>query len=154
MFSIEGGFSADSRGRKMTGGRIGEENPTKRTILVMFVALLVFPLISAAFGFGKDKDLKNPIQITTDTLYDRNPDAIRIHDGKIWLFYTRGRNPIGVRGVSGYDPDADVYDIYFRTANNPAELVMAPENLAPGSDQVKVNSQRDIAVVEARDKSI
>jgi len=138
----------------MKGRRNEEENPVNKTILIIVVALLVFSLAGMAFGPGKDRDRKGPIQITTDARYDRNPDAVRTHDGKIWLFYTRGRNPIGVRGVSGYDPDADVYDIYFRTARNPDELVTAPENLVPGSDLVTVNSQRDIAVVEARDKSI
>jgi hypothetical protein len=95
-----------------------------------------------------------PVQLTINPRYDRNPNLLKTADGKFWLFFTRGRNPIGVRGVSGYDPDSDSYDIYFKTAGTVAGLKKAAEYLVPASNLVTINTQRDIAAVQAADKSI
>lgn len=95
-----------------------------------------------------------PVRITNSARYDRNPNFLKTKDGKCWLFYTRGRNPIGVRGVSGYDPDGDYYDIYYRLSGSVGGLKTAKEVLVPGSSSVTANTQRDIAVVQATDGTV
>jgi len=131
----------------------------KKTICVLVVLFLTvstigIPKLQGQGSAGISAALAKPIQLTTNTRYDRNPNLLKTADGKYWLFFTRGRNPIGVRGVSGYDPDADNYDIYYKTAGTVGGLKKAAEHLVPGSDLVTVNTQRDIAVVQAADKSI
>ncbi len=112
------------------------------------IALFVF------FFIAKVALAATPIQITNGTRYDRNPNFLKATDGMCWLFFARGRNTAGVRGAGGYDPDADNYDIYYKTARSVKGLKKAAEHVVPGSEAVSVNTQRDIAVVQAADGTI
>jgi hypothetical protein len=94
------------------------------------------------------------VQVSTGSRYDRDPEFLKAKDGSYWLFFTRGRTSPGVRGVNSYDPDADNYDIYYKTAKKVSGLTSAAEHLVPGSDAVTVNAQRDIAAVQAADGTI
>jgi hypothetical protein len=93
-----------------------------------------------------------PVQITADTHYVRNPSVLETNNGMWWLFYTRGRDPRGVRGSDGYDPDVDYYDIYYRTAQTPLGLKFAKDQKVPGT--YPDNAQRDVSAVQTRDKTI
>ncbi len=119
---------------------------TRRTTVSLCVLILFVFAASAVFAA--------PVQITSGSRYDRNPNFLKTKDGRCWLFFTRGRNTIGVRGVSGYDPDGDFYDIYYKTASTPGGLKRAAEQLVPGSDSVTSMTQRDIAAVQASDGTI
>jgi hypothetical protein len=71
-------------------------------------------------------EVSQPTFLTDSTKYDRNPSII--HDGsKYWLFYTKADSATGVRGSGGYDPDADAYVIYYKTASTIAGLAAATE---------------------------
>jgi hypothetical protein len=67
------------------------------------------------------------------------------------LFFTRACHG-GVRGVDGYDPDSDSYDIYYKTAKSLPSLQKAPEIIVPGSDPN--HGQRDVATLQASDGRI
>ena len=93
-----------------------------------------------------------PFQLTTDPHYDRNPSFFQASDGAYWLFFARGRDPRGVRGLDGYEPDLDYYDIYYKTARSIPRLQKAPESMIPRSPPD--NAQRDIAALQTSDGKI
>jgi len=93
-----------------------------------------------------------PFQLTTDPHYDRNPSFFQASDGTYWLFFTRGRDPRGVRDFNGYNPDLDYYDIYYKTARSIPQLQKAPETIIPGTPPD--NAQRDIAALQSNDGKI
>lgn len=92
------------------------------------------------------------LQLTTNPHYDRNPSVFEAKDGTWWLFFTRATNPIGIRGVNGYDPDQDTYDIYFKTARSLLGLQKAAEFKVPGSNPA--HGQRDVSALQASDGKI
>ena len=91
-------------------------------------------------------------QVTRDSHYDRNPSLMQARDGTYWLVFTRGRDPLGIRGLNGYDPDVDYYDIYYRTAKTIPGLLIAQERKVPGT--YPDNAQRDVAALQAGDGTI
>ena len=56
------------------------------------------------------REVSRPIQLTTDSHYDRDQSFFISSDGTYWLFFTRGR---GDPSAPGYNPDSDFYDIYY-----------------------------------------
>jgi len=64
--------------------------------------------------------------LTTNGEYDRNPSIV--HDGtNYWLFYTKG-DDVSTSGVRGsYNPDADSYVVYYKSAGTIAGLAGASE---------------------------
>jgi len=120
-------------------------------------SLFLIPAICAiavsVLASGSTPDSK-AFRVTTSPRYDRNPSFFKADDGTYWLFFARGRNSIGIRGMNGYDPDYDSYDIYYKTARNIQALQRATEKLLPGSDQVTFNTQRDVAALQASDGRI
>jgi hypothetical protein len=125
--------------------------------LFLLVAVLI---ISAIFTMAvpvvasDENAASKPFQVTTSPRYDRNPSFFKSDDGTYWLFFARGRNPEGIRGINGYDPDTDSYDIYYKTARSIPSLRNTKEQLVPGSDLVDFNTQRDITALQASDGTI
>lgn len=105
-----------------------------------------------AMASGAIQPVSKPFQITTDSHYDRNPSIFQANDGTFWLFFTRGTDYRGVRGFNGYEPDSDLYDIYYKTAKSLPGLQKAAENKVPMSDPN--NGQRDVATLQASDGKI
>jgi hypothetical protein len=71
-------------------------------------------------------EVSQPAYGTNNGEYDRNPSVI--YDGSVyWLFYNKGddTSTSGVRGT--YNPDADTYVIYYKTAATIAGLSAAAE---------------------------
>jgi hypothetical protein len=128
----------------------------KRMIFGTLLALCLLTMIGIipAMACSPATQLMSPpFQLTTDPHYDRNPSFFQANDGTYWLFFTRGRSG-GVRVDGGYDPDYDLYDIYYKTARSIPGLIKATENLVPGSNLVRDNTQRDIAALQASNGTI
>jgi len=72
-------------------------------------------------------DVSQSVPITDNANYDRNP-SITTDGSMYWLFYTRGDDVStdGVRG-GGYNPDADTYVVYYKTAATLPDLAGATE---------------------------
>jgi nitrous oxidase accessory protein NosD len=88
-------------------------------------ALLVVLAFAVLPAQGAIIDVSQPVHVTDQGGYDRNPSVI--NDGTdYWLFYTKGDNG-GVRGEGGYNPDADSYVVYYKTASTIAGLAAATE---------------------------
>jgi len=93
-----------------------------------FNALLVcFLTLFAGAAIGANIDVSQPSYSTVNNAYDRNP-SIMFDGGDYWLFYTKGDNVStdGVRGPS-YNPDADTYVVYYKTASTIDGLAGAAE---------------------------
>ena len=93
-----------------------------------------------------------PVQITSDSHYERNPSVLKGDNGMWWLFYTRGRDDSGVRGYNGYNPDLDYYDIYYRVARTKEGLRSAQDYKVPGN--YPDNAQRDVSAIKTGDGTI
>jgi len=131
-----------------------EEKMKSKLLFGIIPAMLILTLATIpVLASPPMQPTSKPFQLTTDTHYDRNPSFFQANDGTYWLFFTRGRSG-GVRGVGGYDPDFDSYDIYYKTARSIPQLAKATENLVPGSNLVDHNTQRDIAALQASDGTI
>lgn len=120
--------------------------------IVSVVLLLAVVGIMPTVASRAVQPVSKPIQITTDSHYDRNPSFFQANDGTYWLFFTRGTDNRGVRGFNGYDPDSDHYDIYYKTAKSLPSLQKATENKVPASNPI--NGQRDVATLQASDGKI
>ena len=118
-------------------------------LFLVLAGIAVLPCLAACGPLQGPGDL---IQITTSPYYDRNPSMFQAKDGTYWLFYTRGRDERKIRDVSGYNPDLDYYDIYYRTAKAIPGLVAAQEKKVPGP--YPHNAQRDVAALQAGDGTI
>ena len=93
-----------------------------------------------------------PVQITSDSHYERNPSVLKGDNGMWWLFYTRGRDDRGVRGYYEYNPDVDYYDIYYRVARTKEGLRSAQDHKVPGI--YPDNAQRDVSAIKTGDGTI
>ncbi len=100
---------------------------SKELILKTICLLVAIVFMAPAGGWAEEIQVSQHKYLTTNGDYDRNPSII--HDGaNYWLFYTKGDQPApAVRGVGGYDPDADSYVVYYKTAATLAGLTGAPE---------------------------
>jgi parallel beta-helix repeat protein len=91
------------------------------------VAIILLVAFVGKPGSSATIEVSLPTVTTSNSEYDRNPSII--NDGtNYWLFYTKGDNTStsGVRGPS-YNPDADTYVVYYKTAGTIAGLVAASE---------------------------
>jgi len=125
--------------------------------VVLASCLLAMPGIIPAVAHGPTlQPVSVAFQLTSDPHYDRNPTLFQARDGTWWLFFTRGLDSIGVRGLYGYDPDQDRYDIYYKTVGwqdgSFLGLPKATEKLLPGSDAS--HGQRDVTALQASDGKI
>ncbi len=85
--------------------------------------------------------VSQPTYLTANSAYDRNPSPY--YDGSnYWVFYTKGDDTStgGVRG-GGYDPDADAYVIYYRTASSVLDLATATEQVVTPSQPTPSGSR-------------
>jgi hypothetical protein len=124
-------------------------------VLAISLALPLAGIVSASGSEIPDSKMGKLVKMSSDPRYDRNPSFLISKDKTYWLFFARGRNPIGIRGIDGYDPDSDSYDIYYKTAKSIPALQKAKENLIPGSNKVPpFNAQRDIATLQTNDGTI
>jgi hypothetical protein len=95
----------------------------KRT-LVMAIALLAMLVTS---GWAATIEVSGATHMTANAEYDRNPSIV--YDGSdYWLFWTKG-DDVSTAGVRGgtYNPDADTYVVYYKTAGTLAGLASAAE---------------------------
>jgi hypothetical protein len=99
---------------------------TKRYVCTwLFIVALV--LVGASPALAADIEVSGNTAMTANAEYDRNPSVI--YDGSdYWLFWTKGddTSTSGVRGGS-YNPDADTYVVYYKTAGTLAGLAAASE---------------------------
>jgi len=135
------------------------ERRSYRTCGFILMACLLVGVIPSTTMAKNDPLYTNPVQLTTDSHYDRNPSILLADDGTYWLFFTRGRDDQGVRGYPSanppyepYDPDMDYYDIYYKTARSLPGLLKATELKIPGP--YPNNAQRDVAALQAGDGTI
>lgn len=127
-------------------------SPVKLVFLIVLLAgIAVVPCMAGCGPFQGSGDL---LQITTNPRYDRNPSLFQAKDGRYWLFYTRGRDPTGIRDLNGYIPDLDFYDIYYRNAKTIPGLKIAQERMVPGPSTPLDNAQRDVAALQTGDGTI
>jgi parallel beta-helix repeat protein len=98
-------------------------------------------------------EVSQPTYLTSNAnKYDRNPSII--HDGtNYWLFYTKADSTVGVRGQDGYNPDADAYVIYYKTAStiaglaDVAETKLAISDASPAGSRPSGFTQREVSAV-------
>ncbi|MDD1668882.1 MAG: hypothetical protein LUO97_03685, partial [Methanomicrobiales archaeon] len=128
------------------------ESKTYRTFGIIIVACIAFGIIPCTAIPFEGIAPSHPIQLTTDPNYDRNPSLLLADDGTYWLFFTRGKDPRGIRSLD-YNPDLDYYDIWYKQSRSLGGLQRAPEVRIPGSDGV-TSAQRDIAAVQSEDGKI
>jgi hypothetical protein len=93
--------------------------------IVCLLAGIIF--LASAGTWAATIEVSQPTYLTSNQRYDRNPSII--NDGtNYWLFYTKGDQAApAIRGQGGYDPDADNYVVYYKTAGSVAGLTGATE---------------------------
>ena len=125
------------------------------TLCFFLISCILFWIIPCS-AISKDCiPSSNPLQLTRDSHYDRNPSILLADDGTYWLFFTRGQNSLGIRGYQGYDPDMDYYDIWYKQARSLEGLKRAVEIQMPLEPPATSQSaQRDVAAVQTRDGGI
>ena len=92
-------------------------------VCLLSAALLVATVVPVS---GATIEVSGATHMTANAEYDRNPSIV--YDGSdYWLFWTKGddTSTAGVRGV--YNPDADTYVVYYKTADTLAGLATATE---------------------------
>jgi hypothetical protein len=108
--------------------------------LTLAVSLMLVPAVVSA----------NPgaIQVTTHSNYDRNPSIVVLDQaigslsaGDWVVFFTRGQSG-GVR--DGYNPDADTYDIYYKSYNVSASSWLTTTQVTGHGN----HDQRDVAALQ------
>jgi hypothetical protein len=135
------------------------ERRSYRTFGIILIACLLVGVIPCT-AMAKNEPLNtNPVQLTTNTHYDRNPSILLADDGTYWLFFTRGRDEQGIRGYfsviqnNPYNPDLDCYDIWYKRSRSLEGLKWAPESKIPFQDDADLG-QRDVAAVQTHDERI
>jgi|GEM_PF-1303501 len=64
------------------------------------------------------REVSQPVQLTANPKFDRNPTFFKANNGVWWVFFARGR---GDPTAPGYNPDIDYYDIcYIKSTDNGA----------------------------------
>jgi len=81
-------------------------------ILLTSVLMATFKIAPATTmpDSPETREVSRPIQLTTNSSYDRDACFLEDQYGTWWLFFTRGR---GDPSALGYNPDNDFYDIYY-----------------------------------------
>jgi hypothetical protein len=131
------------------------ERRSRVTFGFILVACIIFGIIPCTAIPMDHIASSNPIQLTRDPHYDRNPSTLLADDGTYWLFFTRGQNPLGIRGNQGYDPDMDYYDIWYKKARSLEGLKWAVETRMPlEPPETSQSAQRDVAAIQSRDGKI
>jgi hypothetical protein len=133
-------------------GGVNLERRSHVTLGFILIACIGFGILPCTAFPADGIALSHPIQLTTDPHYDRNPSILLADDGTYWLFFTRGKDPRGIRGYEGYDPDSDYYDIYYMTARSLPGLLKATEKKVPGT--APDNARRDVAALQSGDGTI
>jgi len=102
------------------------------------ICLLAAILVLASAGaWAATIEVSQPTYMTSNQRYDRNPSII--NDGtNYWLFYTKGDQAApAIRGSGGYNPDADNYVVYYKTASTIAGLAGATETKLAFSESAR-----------------
>ncbi|MCD6163719.1 MAG: right-handed parallel beta-helix repeat-containing protein [candidate division Zixibacteria bacterium] len=91
-------------------------------LIILFTIILSVGMASA-----ETIEVSQPTYGTSNNAYDRNPSIVQYGDD-YWMFYAKGDDisTNGVRGT-GYDPDADEYVIWYKTASSFEDLAAASE---------------------------
>jgi len=86
---------------------------TAVALLILLTGILItaFKVTPTAISDPLEtREVSRPIQLTTNSNYDRDACFLEDQYGTWWLFFTRGR---GDPSASGYNPDNDFYDVYY-----------------------------------------
>jgi hypothetical protein len=118
----------------------------------LIIILCIVCVALTGIVVGKKPDNGSPLQITTDSHYDRNPSVFKGNDGNYWLFFTRGEVNPGIRS-DAYNPDLDYYRVWYKTAKNLKDLQNAPEQTLPLNPPYST-AQRDVAALQTADGRI
>jgi parallel beta-helix repeat protein len=99
----------------------------KRLVLAALLLVLACTGSLVANAAGATIEVSQPTYLTVNSNeYDRNP-SITFDGSNYWLFWTKGDDAGGIRGQSGYNPDADTYVVYYKTAATIPGLASAAE---------------------------
>ncbi len=99
----------------------------RKLAMVTACAALAIALTVATATEAATISVSGATHLTANGEYDRNPSVV--YDGSdYWLFWTKGddTSTAGVR-TGGYNPDADTYVIYYKTAGTLTGLATASE---------------------------
>ena len=88
--------------------------------------------------------LTNDRQLTADLHYERNPSFFEAIDGTYWLFFVRANGPLP-HVPPDYDPDNDVYDIYYMTSTDNGDTWSTPAKITPSTGQSGMAAFQDDA---------
>ena len=117
--------------------------------------ILLFVFSSAVVAVGANIEVSLPTHSTNNSEYDRNPSTT-YYNGSYWLFFTKGDDTStgGVRGP-GYNPDADGYVVWYKTASTIEGLASATETKLNLSETNRPSGfdQRVVTAVVASDGS-
>jgi len=99
-------------------------------LLIPAVFAIGVPSPSSAFSSVEYSvyEIGEPIQLTNDPHYDRNPSFFKANDGRWWLFFVRSQDGdpnygdlcegTGCDQIPGCNCDAASYDVYYITSND------------------------------------
>jgi len=127
-----------------------------KKLTAAFICAVALILLSTTLSASAFKPIYEVMyqytQVTSDPHYDRDSSFFQAADHTYWLFFARGRDARGVRGVDGYEPDSDFYDVYYKTSPTISGLANASEILIPLTPPD--NAQKDIAALQTSDGTI
>lgn len=100
-------------------------------VLVVGLGVGLAPVrLVAANGGPATIEVSQPVQLTTNPKFDRNPSFFKENNGAWWVFFARGR---GDPTAPGYNPDTDYYDIcYIKSTDNGATWTEGTLPAIPG----------------------
>jgi hypothetical protein len=132
--------------------------PLSVALGIFFIACMAFWISPCTASPPAGTGFSKPLQLTSDPHYDRNPSLLLGEDGTYWLFFTRGLDPRGVRGLpvgDPYNPDSDFYHIWYKQSRSLEGLKGAPEAEIPLEPPVEAwSAQRDVAALQDTDGKI
>ena len=96
-------------------------------VMILVITLSIFPLAistkpeTLTNGFSplsttETREVSQPLQLTTDPHYDRNPSVFKAY-GTYWLFFVRAASATP-HIPPAYNPDTDSYDVYYMTSTD------------------------------------
>ena len=130
------------------------ERRSRATLGFILIACMAFGIIPCTAIPFEGIAPSHPIQLTTDPHYDRNPSILLADDGTYWLFFTRGKTFPGIRST-GYNPDLDYYDIWYKRSQSLEGLKRASEWKIPLDPSENAwSAQRDVAALQTADGRI
>lgn len=95
-----------------------------------YLILFLFLLTVSTSAFGDVIDVSQPVQVTSDTYYERG-QAIVFDGTSYWLFYGRSASVTG--NYQNGNPDTHDYQVYYKKAATVEGLTTALATAVPGA---------------------